>query len=300
MESKSEEEKVTEILTTEYLLEQVRELQLQVESLKSEIKKIRPVPSGKIGLAFVILGVLSLIFSILKESQILAFIGLGLTFWGALFLFIKPVRYVRSELLHSASLSSYLTLDRIIKDLKFKGKSYYIPPYPKDVYLPEYLRGLKEMKVFISADKGSSIPSIEEMAKNKFLLKNPKGICVAPPGLGLLTQIERELRKDLTKLDLNSLCENLPKVLTEDLQVAKEMEIKTEENGVYIKISDSTYSDLYSKERNLKSVHLLGCPLISAIICATAKATGKIVTIDKDNFSPDNKTVEVWCRFIGG
>ena len=166
--------------------------------------------------------------------------------------------------------------------------------------LPEYLKGLKEMKVFISADKGSSIPSIEEMAKNKFLLKNPKGICVAPPGLGLLTQIERELRKDLTKLDLNSLCENLPKVLTEDLQVAKEMEIKTEENGVYIKISDSTYSDLYSKERNLKSVHLLGCPLVSAIICATAKATGKIVTIDKDKFSPDNKTVEVWCRFIGG
>jgi len=300
MESKSEEEKVTEILTTEYLLEQVRELQLQVESLKSEIKKIRPIPSGKIGLAFVIPGVLSLIFSILKESQILAFIGLGLTFWGALFLFIKPVRYVRSELLYSASLSSYLTLDRIIKDLKFKGKSYYIPPYPKDVYLPEYLRGLKEMKVFISADKGSSIPSIEEMAKNKFLLKNPKGICVAPPGLGLLTQIERELRKDLTKLDLNSLCENLPKVLTEDLRVAKEMEIKTEKNGVYIKISDSTYSDLYSKERNLKSVHLLGCPLVSAIICATAKATGKIVTIDKDKFSPDNKTVEVWCRFIGG
>ena len=300
MESKSEEEKVTEKLTTEYLLEQVRELQLQVESLKSEIKKIRRVPSGKIGLAFIIPGVLSLIFSILKESQILAFIGLGLTFWGALFLFIKPVRYVRSELLYSASLSSYLTLDRIIKDLKFKGKSYYIPPYPKDVYLPEYLRGLKEMKVFISADKGSSIPSIEEMAKNKFLLKNPKGICVAPPGLGLLTQIERELRKDLTKLDLNSLCENLPKVLTEDLQVAKEMEIKTEENGVYIKISDSTYSDLYSEERNLKSVHLLGCPLVSAIICATAKATGKIVTIDKDKFSPDNKTVEVWCRFIGG
>ena len=300
MEPKSEEEKATEILTTEYLLEQVRELQLQVESLKSEIKKIRHIPSGKIGLAFVIPGVLSLIFSILKESQILAFIGLGLTFWGALFLFIKPVRYVRSELLHSASLSSYLTLDRIIKDLKFKGKSYYIPPYPKDVYLPEYLKGLKEMKVFISADEDSSIPSIEEMAKSKFLLKNPKGICVAPPGLGLLTQIERELRKDLTKLDLNSLCENLPKVLTEDLQVAKEMEIKTEENGVYIKISDSTYSDLYSEERNLKSVHLLGCPLISAIICATAKATGKIVTIDKDNFSHDNKTVEVWCRFIGG
>ena len=298
MEPKSEEEKATEILTTKYLLEQVRELQLQVESLKSEIKKIRPVPSGKIGLAFVIPGVLSLIFSILKESQILAFIGLGLTFWGALFLFIKPVRYVRSELLHSASLSSYLTLDRIIKDLKFKGKSYYIPPYPKDVYLPEYLRGLKEMVVFISADTQPEMPSIEEIAKSKFLLKNPNGICISPPGLGLLNQIERELREDATKVDLETLLERLPQIITESLELAKEVEMKRDKKKVYVRIDDSIYKNLYKREQNLKSIHFLGCPLASAIACAIAKASGKIVTIEKDNVSTDFQTVEFWYSFV--
>ena len=298
MEPKSEEEKATEILTTEYLLEQVRELQLQVESLKSEIKKIRHIPSGKIGLAFVIPGVLSLIFSILKESQILAFIGLGLTFWGALFLFIKPVRYVRSELLHSASLSSYLTLDRIIKDLKFKGKSYYIPPYPKDVYLPEYLKGLKEMTVFISAGKGSSMPSVEEMAKSKFLLKNPKGICVSPPGLGVLIQFEKELRTDLTKMDLDAFLEVLPQLVIENIHLAKHVEIKREDGTFRLRISNSIYGNLYVRE-GLKSVHLLGCPLVSAVACAIAKVTGKVVTIREDKVSLNGQLIEVWYDLVG-
>ena len=298
MDPKSEEEKATEILTTKYLLEQIGELQLQVESLKSEIEKIRRVPSGKIGLAFIIPGALSLIFSILKESQILAFIGLGLTFWGALFLFIKPVRYVRSELLHSVSLSSYLILDRIIKDLKFKGKSYYIPPCPKDVYLPEYLKGLKEMTVFISASKRSSMPSVEEMAKSKFLLKNPKGICVSPPGLGVLIEFERELRMDLTKMDLDAFLEVLPQLVTENIHLAKYVEIEREDGTFRLKISNSIYGNLYVRE-GLKSVHLLGCPLVSAVACAIAKVTGKVVTIREDKVSLNGQLIEVWYDLVG-
>ena len=294
----SKKEKEAEIRTTKYLFEQIKELQLQVESLKSELKNINRIPSGKIGIAFIVPGVAALIFSILEDSQILAFIGLGLTFWGALFLFIKPVRYVKGELLRSTSLSSYLTIDRIIKDLKFKGKSYYIPPYPKDVYLPEYLKGLKEMTVFISANKGSSIPSIEEMAKSKFLLKNPNGICISPPGLGLLIQFERELGTDLTKMDLDSFLEALPPLITENIHLAKQADIKRKNGELVLRISNSIYSDLYTKEK-LKSVYLLGCPLVSSIACAIAKSSGKVVTIDKSRVSPDGQLIEVWYNLVG-
>jgi len=268
--------------------------------LKLELRKVKRIPSGKIGIVFMVPGVLSLIFSIFNNSQVLAFIGLGLTFWGALFLFVRPVRYVRSSLLDSAAISSYSTIDRIIKDLKYKGKSYYIPPYPKEVYLPEYLKGLKDMIVFISADSGAGMPSIEEMAKGRFLLENPKGICVAPPGSGLLTQFEKELRVDITKIELSELCESLPQLILESFQLAKEIEMKTEENQVHLKIFDSIYKNLYSGEENLKSVHFLGCPLVSAIASSIAKNTGKIVTIHKDRISPDGQTIEVWYRFIEG
>jgi hypothetical protein len=296
---KETEDKSSELATTQYLVETVKQLLTDNENLKLELKKVKGIPSGKIGLAFIIPGALALIFSVLNNSNVLAFIGLGLTFWGALFFFVRPVRYVQSSLLDSTAISTYTTIDRIVKDLKFKGKSYYIPPYPKEVYLPEYLKGLKETVVFISADTGG-IPPIEELAKSKFLLENPNGICVAPPGLGLLTQFEKEMRKDITKLQLDEICESLPPLIVNNLRLAKDMEMTAEDNQVHVKVLDSTYKNLYMTEENLKSILSLGCPLVSAIACIISKATGKIVTIQKNSISPNGETIEVWYKFVEG
>ncbi|RLI17085.1 hypothetical protein DRO44_04335 [Candidatus Bathyarchaeota archaeon] len=297
--TKETENQSSELTTTQYLVETIKQLQTENENLKLELKKVRKIPSGKIGLTFIIPGALALIFSIINNSNILAFIGLGLTFWGALFFFVRPVRYVQSSLLDSTAISTYTTIDRIVKDLKFKGKSYYIPPYPKEVYLPRYLKGLKEPVVFISADTGG-MPSIEELAKSKFILKNPNGICVAPPGLGLLTRFENELGKDLTRLQLDQLCEDLPPVILENLHLAKDVEMTIAEDSVYVKILDSTYKNLYTRGKNLKSIHFLGCPLVSSIACAIAKVTGKMVAIQEDRVSPDAMTIEVWYRLVEG
>lgn len=268
-------------------------------NLKLEMKKAKSIPSGKIGLAFTIPGVLALIAAVLKNSTILAFIGLGLTFWGALFFFVSPVRYVHSGLVNSTALPMYKVIDRIIVDLKYKGKSYYIPPFPKEAHLPDYLKGLKDLVVFISADTGGT-PSIEELAKSKFLLANPNGICVAPPGLGILSQFERELGKDTTKVQLTELCEALPPLVVENLCLARELEMKVEENTVYLRMLDSVYKKLYVGEEKLKSVNFLGCPLASAIACALAKASGKIVTIQKVSASTDGQMIEVQYSMVEG
>jgi len=151
--SREKEDKTSELTTTQYLIETIKQLQVENENLKLEMKKLKGAPSGKIVLAFIIPGALALTFSIINNSTILAFIGLSLTFWGVLFFFVRPIRYVQSSLLDSTALATYTTIDRIVKDLKFKGKSYYIPPYPKEVYLPDYLKGLKDPVVFVSADE---------------------------------------------------------------------------------------------------------------------------------------------------
>ncbi|MGB9854192.1 MAG: hypothetical protein ACPLRY_05230 [Candidatus Bathyarchaeales archaeon] len=284
---------------TQHLIETIKQLQNENENLKKELKTAKGLPSTKIALALIIPGVLALALSIINNSNTLAFIGLSLTFWGALFFFIKPIKYVPSKLLESTAIAIYLTTDRIIKDLKFKGKSYYIPPYPKEVYLPQHLKGLKEAVVFISADTGS-MPSIEELAKSKFMLENPNGICIAPPGLGILNQIEKELRNEITQLQISELCETLPPIITENLQLAKEIEMKQENGQVYLKMIDPAYKSLYTTEENLKSIHLLGCPITSAIACAIAKSSGKMVTIQKDNMAPDGQTIEIWYQLEEG
>lgn len=292
------EEKTAELTTTQYLIETVKQLQEEVENLRLELRKAKSIPSGKIGFAFVIPGILALVAAVLNNSNTLAFIGLGLTFWGALFFFVRPVRFVQSSLIDSTALPTYKTIDRIVADLKYKGKSYYIPPYPREVYLPHYLKGLKDPVVFISADT-DGMPSIEELAKSKFFIKNPNGICVAPPGLGLLAQFEKELRRDMGKFQLAELCETLPSII-ESLQLARDVEIKIEDRQVYLKILDSAYKDLYRLEENLKSIHMLGCPVASAIACSLAKVSGKIVALLRDNVSADGQIIEVWYRLVEG
>jgi hypothetical protein len=230
----------------------------------------------------------------------LALIGLGLTFWGALFLLLKPPKLVEGSLLYNAAVSAYLTTDRIISDFKYKGRGYYIPPYPKDVYLPEHLKGLKEAVVFISAENDSEMPPIEVIAKGKFTSENPKGVLLAPPGSGLLTQIEEKSNVDFTKVDLNELCTLMPRSILQDLNLAKEMEMEPNENQVYLKIFDSLYKNLYSLQTNLKSVNLLGCPIVSAVACALAKTSAKTITIQKLQVSPDGLTIEVWYRIVQG
>jgi len=296
--SKEKDDKESEKATVQYLMETIENLQKQNELLRHDLLKSKRTPAGKIGFILLAIGALTLVGSVVNTSTVLAFIGLGLTFWGALFLFARPIKFVRSTVLDSTAISSYTTIDRMIQDLDYKGKPIYIPPYPKEAYLPEYLKGLKETIVFIPAEDVVAMPTIEEMAKKQFFLKNPKGICIAPPGYGLIDLLEKELKTEFTQISMDRLCSDLPTIIVSNLELAKEFEINQENGLVHVKIAGSVYMDLYSSEQGFKSIHTIGSPLTSAIACALAKTTGKLVTIVKDAVSPDLRTIEVWYRVL--
>jgi hypothetical protein len=290
--------KEPEKATVQYLIQTIENLQEENEMLKREVLKSTGAPSGKIGFALLIVGALILIGSVVNASTVLAFIGLGLTFWGALFLFARPIKFVKSILLDFTAISTYTTIDRMLQDLNYKGKPIYIPPYPKEAYLPEYLKGLKEMIVFIPAEKIVALPTIEEMIKKQFLLTNPKGICIAPPGYGLVDLFERELKTTFTQINLEQLYGSLPTIIVNNLELAKELKMNHRNSLIHLKMIDSAYKDLYAKKQGFKSIHQIGCPLTSAIACALAKTTGKLITIAKNKVSPDLKTIEVWYQTL--
>jgi hypothetical protein len=266
--------------------------------LAPESKTILAI-SARLRTAFLAIGAIALVGSFFAESQILAIIGLGLVFWGALLMFLSPVRHVEASLLYTASLASYSTVDRIISDFDFKGKGYYIPAYPKDVYLPEHLKGLKDILVFISREETNELPSIEELARGKFLVKDSKGVLITPPGLGLLEEMESKLRVDLVKTGLTELSEILPQFLLENFSIAKDIALTIKGNQANLRVYDSIYKNLYSSETHLKSVSMLGCPLASAVACGLAKASGKPVFIQKHRVSLDGLTVEIQYKITG-
>ena len=237
--------------------------------------------------AYVLLlwGAIALITSNVFSSSVLAFIGLGLTLWGALLLYIKPAKYVKVSVLDSTAISPLETIDQIITDLNYKGKAVYLPP--------RYLKDLKDGKVFISSKKNLSVPPVEEVVQQKFFLTNSKGLCLTPPGLGLANLYEKELGRSFANVDLNYLQNNLPKLLIEDLEIAEDLEVKVEGNIVKAKITGSINKDLCSETRKLANIcGSVGCPLCSSIAIALTRATGVPVIIEKIEVPREGEMIE--------
>jgi len=264
--------------------------------MKTKPKKLK-IDSLLIAISFLILGIALLDASFLSGSQVIAFIGLGITFWGALFLLITPQKHVEGSFLVTSTLPAYMTIDRMLKDLKPKNEAYNIPSYARDVTLPEHLKGLKEMVTFIPEQNTTGMAEIEDIAKGKFLIKNPKGLLITPPGIGILDKIEQNHNLDLTKIPFDELNDTLPHLLS-DLYLTKEIKMTTNEDEATIEINDSLYKNLYSQEYNLKSINLLGCPLVSAVACAIAKSTSKPTVIQKIETTPNGKTITATFKIV--
>jgi hypothetical protein len=266
--------------------------------LKTNRKATRA--SLKTASAFLVIGALVLVASVLYNWQALAFIGLGLVFWGAIFSLTRPGKFVDSALLDSTANSIYSTLDRMINDLRYNGHGYYIPTYPKDAYLPDYFKNLKESVVFISDENFTGLPAVEELAAGKFLSERDRGVFITSPGSGILNQIEHQLNIDFTTVPLAELCSLLPRCMTEFFNLAKEMDLQIlDESTVRLNVSGVLYESLYTPEHVL-SVSLLGCPVVSAVACALAKSSGKTVVIREQKFWPNGLGVEAIFNFVKG
>ncbi len=263
--------------------------------------------SVMIGAVFIIFGIVSIDFSIFYASQILALIGLGLTFWGVVFFLIMPKSYfdallltsaVYPEYLTSAVFPEYSTFDRITNQLESE-KSYYIPTLPSGTAVPKHLEGLKDPVVYVSAGADFQMPSIEDISQGRFLLTKGKGALVTPPGLGLLKQIEKKTKANLNELSINKICEVLPQIILGDFALAKELTMNVEAEHIHLTVQNSIYRSLYNPENGSKSAQILGCPIVSAIACIIAQASRKTITIAKTKVTQHGLTIETEYQILG-
>jgi len=244
--------------------------------------------------SFLGVGSAALFISIVYVSSILAFIGLGLVFWGALLLYIQPEEYTKKVLLDAAVLPSLGTLNQIIHELDYKGKAIYLPP--------KYLKDPEASKVYIPKQKEGKLPTPEHILKQEspLFLKNPQGILLTPPGSQLTKLFEKTLDTSFAKTDLQYVTQNMPKLFIEDLEIAENLEIETKHDLIHVKITNSILNDICNENRKLSQVYgTIGCPLCSAIACALTKATGKPITIEMIQTSEDDKIIEATYRILG-
>jgi hypothetical protein len=243
-----------------------------------------------LAIVFLVLGIYLFIVAVLLGSQIICLVGLGLTFWGALFLLAPPSKHVEANFLITSSLPDYMTIDRMLTYINSKNEAYNIPPCPKDIDLPQHLEGLKDMVTFIPAEGSDGIVKIEDIARSKFLIEKPKGLLITSPGVGLLEKIEQKNNTDFSKIPLNVLETSLPFFFS-NLYLTKEITMTTNENDLTLKFTGSLYQNLYDKKYSLKCINLLGCPLVNAAACAVAKSAGKPTMVQKIEITPNGKTI---------
>jgi len=274
-------------------------------------------PANIVALILLALGLTALTLSISYTSNILAFIGLGLTFWGATLLYISPEKHVKKILLDTTITPSLSNLDQILTELGYQGKGIYLPP--------KYLKDFETSKIYIPKHKNTKLPTPEtiQQQEDKTFLRNPEATLITPPGASLSKLFEKTLGTSFTQVDLNSLQQKLPKLLIEDLEIAENIEIKTPEllqgeiqnqhkkekpkaisqtqieSIAYAKITNPIYKDICKETRKLSKIsNSIGCPLCSSIAIALTRATGKPITIEKTEISEDGKTIETYYRII--
>jgi hypothetical protein len=244
--------------------------------------------------SFLILaGTAALIISIATSEITLAFIGLGLLFWGTTFTYIRTEEYVKKSVLEKI-ISQDDTLNRTLKELGFNSKPFYLPPrYFKE---PQ-----NHPKAYISKQYPAIIPRPEEIREHEsqFHFKSRFGALFTPSGAQLEKLIERTLRKDLSGVDIQYLQMNLSKALIENLELVKKMDVEVEWDILRVKLREPACAGLVVSETSIDSPnYLVDPPLSSAIACAIAKSADRVVTIQNQYANREKNEIVLEYRII--
>jgi hypothetical protein len=279
-----------------------------------------------IACVLLILGLASLLTSAYLSHMVLAFIGLGLTFWGALLLYITPSRHVPLELMNAITYSGLANLDKLLRGSKVsileippgisvnpsaiahvrralmsgEAKAYNIVfKLKRGVYLPpRYLKDPESSLVFVPSSGYEAMPAPEEVQEDELYLGKiwHRGLFLTPPGAALCEFLERELGTSFAKTDLDFVLNNLPRLLIEETEIADDVVVEVEGNSITVQVTNHMLWEMCRDVSKLEKVHeLVGCPLSSSIACALAKASGRPVIIDGDEVQ-DRRTSKI--RFI--
>ncbi len=256
-------------------------------------KRVSVIPPRLLSSILILLGAIALFIAVVYTSSVLALIGLGLLFFGVTFTFVRSDEYVKKILLKTAVSSQQATLEHIFKELQYEGKTVYLPP--------KYFSDPKVCKAFISEQKSGQLPILQQTQENEqsFLMEKPAGVLFAPIGAELSSLFEATLGKDLSKVDLEYLRQNMPKLFVEDLEMAGEFEIEVKGEKIRVKMHDSVFatSDV-DAEKSLREYSMLNSLLGSAIACILAKTTNKLILIENEQTSGNGKDVIIEYRVI--
>jgi hypothetical protein len=261
------------------LVQRTRELEGELAGLRDQLWRAKGRPSKLVAMVMLLVGSITLVSSAVYDVTVLAFIGMGLTFWGALLLQIRPARFVHVEIVGSTAQSMMIAIDRLVGEQGNVGKATYLPG-----------DDLEATTVFLPLNGGGPTPTTH--LDSQYLTKGRMGMSLVPPGLSLASLLDEQIG-NISKGGVATLGDRLTSVLTENLEIAKRFEMSIQTDRIQVKFQDSIYSELYDELRESTQISSrLGCPICSAIACLLTKTTSRPVTFEGEMLSKNGRMME--------
>jgi hypothetical protein len=230
-------------------------------------------------------GMVGLIFSVFYNSQILAFVGLGLVFWGATLAYVRGEESSKTVLLDAMSISPLIGLNQMLQRLGYEGDAVYLPP--------GYLKNPEANLICVSKQKNARLPTPEEIQTRENQATENSFILLTPPGNDLTVLFEKVLDTRFTMVDMKFVQEHVPQLFIDKLEIAEDVRMEIRNDFIRFDVESPTIKAVSEKTQGLAVTQSLGNPFSSAIACVLAKASGKLVKINGNHISQNGKIVTI-------
>jgi len=233
-----------------------------------------------------VFGIFYVTLSVISGILVLGIVGTAMLSVGMMVLYVTRTKHIPIDLLSAAAISASGNLERTLTEANLPNKGRYLPP--------SVLNDSEASMVVIPEQLGQPLPKPEEFAEEGLLSSSQDFLFVTPPGLGLCKLFEKELGVSFSNIDLNFVLQKLPKLLTEKMELAEKASMQVDNDCVVLELTGNAFKDSCQESRKQSRTHdQIGCLLGSAVACVLAKASGKVVTIQKDEQSYDGKTTKL-------
>jgi hypothetical protein len=247
------------------------------EKSKSDLLINRPIrirrnPMNNIGYFLLLIGLILFLFATITSSHIPAFIGMALTFWGALLTYIKPTQFVSKKIMDSIIPDLLSNINRFVNGRKFNGTPIFFPL--------GNLERIENVVLCIPESDRDPLPSLQQLSMDDPFIKNPPAIKLRPIGLRLSKLMEDSFQIESSPVNSSGLKKNLHEILIEDLEITESFEMKATGSIIQVEIGKTIFDEIVKEFINDFHYYTQN-PIVSAIACILARLNKSPIIIEK-------------------
>ena len=206
------------------------------------------------------------------NPSLLALTGLTLIFWGVLFLYLTPHRYVNARVVDSSVMPLYRVINPLLAQLDYRGKPVYVKTDDAG-----------DVKIRIpKRDRPPVEGHVESIGDDALLL--------TPPGIDLAELYERD--GGLLDANLDHIQARLSTTLHK-MNLARRVEIQSDGAILDVELIEPLLTTFCNDLAEHSPVVTIGCPLCSSVAVILTRVTGMSLTLERCQLSRNEKACNI-------